>query len=52
MILSAALHGQRFNTPISCSDLVNRVHIGLNILVEREQEIQVIRKNLKEGLDR
>jgi len=34
-----ALYGQICNTPISWSDLVNRVLIGLDMLAEMEQEM-------------
>ena len=42
-----ALYGRSFNTPISWSDLVNIVFIGPDMLAEMEQEVQVIKKNLK-----
>ena len=32
-----ALYGQSFHTPISWSDLVNRVLIGLDMLAKMEQ---------------
>lgn len=46
-----AIYGWIFNTTISWSDLVNRAKIGSNMLVEMEQEMQVIRRNLKEAHD-
>jgi len=52
MSLFEALNGWSCNTPISCSDLVNRAFIGPNMLAEMEQEMQVIKKNLKETQDR
>jgi len=42
-----ALHGQSCNTPIRWSDPVNRVLIGPDMLVDIEQEMYVIKKNLK-----
>lgn len=47
-----ALYGRSCNTPIIWSDLMSRVLIGPNMLKEMEQEIQVIKKNLKETQDR
>eukprot|EP00253_Pinus_taeda_P034821 PITA_34821 len=47
-----ALYGQSCNTPISLSDLVNRVFIGLDMLVDMEREMKVIKKNLKVTQDR
>ena len=47
MSLFEALYGQSCNTPISWSDPVNMVLIGPDMLVEMEQEIQVIKMNLK-----
>jgi len=47
-----ALYGRSCNTPISWSDLVNRVLIGLNMLADMDQEIKFIKKNLKEAQDR
>ena len=52
MSLFEALYGWNCNTPISWSDLVNRVLIGSDMLVEMEQEMQVIRKNLKATQDK
>lgn len=52
MSLFEALYGQSCNTPISWSVLVNRVLITPNMLVEMEQEMHVIKKNLKVGQDR
>ena len=43
-----ALYGRTCNTPINWSDLVKRVLIGPDMLVDMEQEIQVIKNNLKE----
>jgi len=34
-----SLYGWSCNTPISCSDLVGRVLIGLDMLINMEQEI-------------
>ena len=42
-----ALYGRSCNTPISWSDLVNMVLIGMDLLVDMEQDMQVIKKNLK-----
>ena len=47
MSLFVALYGKSFNTPISWSDLVNRVFIGLDMSIEMQKEMQVINKNLK-----
>ena len=44
MSLFEALYGFICNTPISWSDPVNMVLIGLDMLVETEQEMQVIRR--------
>ena len=41
------LYGWSCNTPISWSDPVNMVLIRLNMLVEMEEEMQVMKKNLK-----
>jgi len=40
-----------YNIPISWSDPVNRVLIGLDMMAEMEQEMQVIKKNLKATQD-
>ena len=42
-----ALYGQSCNTPISWSDLDNKVLIGPDMLADMELEMQVIKKNLK-----
>ena len=47
-----ALYGRSCNTPISWSDLVSRVLIGPYMLAGMEQEMQEIKKNLKETQDR
>lgn len=47
MNLFEALYGRSCNTVIKWSDLVNRVLIRMDMLVEMEQEMQVIKKNLK-----
>lgn len=47
-----ALYGRSCNTPISWTDLVNRVLIGPHMLMDMEQEMQVIKKNLKATHDR
>lgn len=47
-----ALYGRNCNTPIIWSDMVNRVLIGMSMLVEMEKEMQVIKKNLKVVQDR
>lgn len=52
MILFEAIYRRSFNTPISCSVLINRVLIGLDMLAEMEQRILVIKKNLKVAQDR
>ena len=40
------VYGRIYNTPISWNDLVNKVLIRSGMLVEMEQEMQVIKKNL------
>lgn len=52
MNLFEALYGSSCNTPIGWSDPVNRVLIGLDMLVDMEWEIQVIKNNLKATQDR
>ena len=42
-----ALYGWNCNTPISWSDPLNMVLIGMDMLVDMEQAMQVIKKNLK-----
>ena len=46
-----ALYGWNCNIPINWSDPVNMVLIGLDRLAEMEQEMQVIRRNLKATQD-
>lgn len=47
-----ALYVWSYNTAISWSDPVNRVLIGPYMLAKREQEMQVIKNNLKASVDR
>ena len=47
MSLFEELYGQSCNTPISWNDPVDRVLIWLDMLAKIEQEMQVIKKNLK-----
>eukprot|EP00253_Pinus_taeda_P030645 PITA_30645 len=47
-----ASYGRSCNTPISWSDLVSRVIIGPNMLANMEQEMQVIKKNIKTAQNR
>jgi len=47
-----ALYGQSCNTPISWSDPLKIVFIGPNMLAYMEQEMQIIKKNLKVSHDR
>jgi len=47
-----ALYGRSYNTPISWSDLVNKVLIEPDMLANMELEMQAIRKNLKAAQDR
>jgi len=47
-----ALYGRICYTPISWSDPMNRVLNGPYMLAYMEQEIQVIKKNLKASQDR
>jgi len=46
-----ALYGWSCNTPISWSDPISRVLIGLDILADMEHEMQVINKNIKSTQD-
>ena len=46
-----ALYGWSYNTPISWSELVNKVLIGPDMLAEMEQEMHVIKKNIKAAQD-
>lgn len=46
-----ALYGQSCNTTIILSNLVNRVLRGPNMMVEMEQEMLVIKKNMKVAQD-
>ena len=52
MSLFEALYGWSCNTPLSWSDPVSRVLIGPDTLADMEQEMQVIKKNLKATQDR
>ena len=47
-----ALYGRSCNTPINWSDPISKVLIGLDMLADMEQEMQVIKKNLKAIEDR
>ncbi len=47
-----ALYGRSCNTPMICSDLVNRILIGRDMLEDMEHEVHVIKKNIKETQDR
>ena len=47
MSLYEALYGKSCNTPITWSDPINRLLIGLDMLNEMEQEMHVIKRNLK-----
>ena len=47
MSLFKCLYSWIFNTPISWRDPINRVLIGPDMLTNIEQEMQVIKKNLK-----
>jgi len=40
-----ALYEKSCNAPINWTDLVNRVSIATNMLVEMEQEIHAIKRN-------
>lgn len=51
MSLFEALYRHTCNTPISWSDPVNRVLIGLDMLEEMEHEMQVIKKNMNTAWD-
>lgn len=46
-----SLYEKICNTPISWSDPVNKVLIGLDMLAEMEQEMRVIKRNLTETRD-
>jgi len=52
MSLFKALYGKSCNTLISWSDPLNRVLIRPEMLEEMEQEMQVIKRNLKATQDR
>jgi len=52
MILFEAFYGRSCNTPISWSDLINRVLIGPDMLADMEQEMLAIKKNIKATHDR
>ena len=47
-----ALYGWSCNTPISWSDSVNKVLIGPDMLADMEQEMQVIKNNIKAEQDK
>ena len=47
-----ALYGRRCNTPIRWSDPVNLLLVGPDMLIDMEQEIQIVWKNLKAAWDR
>ena len=47
-----ALYGRSCNNPIGWIDPVNKVLIGTNMVVDMEQEMQVIKKNLEASQDR
>jgi len=47
-----ALYGRSCNTPISWSDFLSRVLIVLDISVDMEQEMEVIKKNINATRDR
>jgi len=52
MIPFDGLYGWSCNPPINWCDLVNMVHIGLDMSTNMENEMQVIKKDLKETHDR
>lgn len=52
MSLFEILYGWSCNTCISWSDPINKVLIGPNLLADMEQEMHVIKKNLKATQDR
>lgn len=52
MIPFESLYEQICNTPMSLSDVMNRVLIGPYMLAKMQQEMQVINRNLKEAQDR
>ena len=52
MIPSEALYGWSCNIPISYSDPVSMVPIGPDMLTDMEQEMHIIKKNIKEAQDR
>jgi len=51
MIPFEAFYGWSCNTPNSWSDIVSRVLIGPYMLADIEQEMQVIKKNIKATQD-
>ena len=46
------LYGIKCNTPISCSNLVDRLILGPNLLKERELTLKQVQDNLKVAQDR
>lgn len=44
MIPFEALYGRKCNTPFSCSDHVNRVHVGPNMLKDMEKKFHIIKQ--------
>ena len=52
MNLVDTLYCRSCNTPISWSDPLRKVLIGLDLLEEMEQEMLVINRNLKETKDK
>lgn len=46
------LYGRSWSTPISWSVPINSVHVGPNMLKDMEQQVQIIKNNLKVAHDR
>ena len=47
-----ALYGRRCRTPVTWNNPVNRVVLGPELLKEMEQEVVMIRKNMKVAQDK
>jgi hypothetical protein len=52
MILFEALHGRKFNTPVSLVNPADRVIVGPKLLKEMEEKLARIKHNLKSTQDR
>ena len=52
MALYETLYGRRCRTPVCWTELNEHKMIGLNIVKDTEEKVQVIRKRLKAATDR